>query len=91
MKGILNVCSNQTIVLFDSSATHSFICPSFAIDLNEEISMLDNPLMVLTPIGEVYSVSKVLRGCEVRIENEVFLVNLVVLDILEFDMILGMD
>ena len=53
--------------------------------------MLDNPLMVLTLIGEVYSVNKILRGCKVRIVNEVFLANLVVLDILEFDVILGMD
>ena len=61
--------------------------PLFVVGLNEEISMLDNPLMVLTPIGEVYSVNKVLRGCEVRIENKVFSANLVVLDILKFDVI----
>ena len=53
--GILDVCSKQTTVLFDSSATHSFICSSFTAYLNVEISMLDNLLMLLTLIGEEYS------------------------------------
>ena len=70
---------------------HSFVSPSFVAYLKEEICMLDNPLVVLIPIGEVYSVSKVLRECEVQIEKEIFSANLVVLDILEFDVILGMD
>ena len=32
-----------------------------------------------------------MSGCEVRIEDEIFLVDLVELEILEFDVILGMD
>ena len=63
--GILNVCFKQATILFDSSATHSFVSPSFAICLNKEIRMLDNPLMVLTPAREVYSISKVLKECAV--------------------------
>ena len=47
--------------------------------------------MVFTQTWEVYSVNKVLRECEVQIEKEIFSVNLVMLDILEFDVILGMD
>ena len=78
---ILNVCSKQAIVLFDSGATHSFVSLSFAACLNKEMCILDNPLMVLTPTREVYSISKVMKECAVRIEN----------DILEFDVILGMD
>ena len=27
--GTLIICSNQTLVLFDSGATHSFVSPSF--------------------------------------------------------------
>ena len=53
--------------------------------------ILDNPLMALTPTGEVYSISKILKECAIRIEKEIFSANLVVLDILEFDVILGMD
>ena len=91
MTGNLNVCSKQATILFDSGATHSFVSPSFAACLKEEICMLDNPLVVLTLTREVYSISKVLRECEVQIEKEIFSANLVVLDILEFDVILGMS
>ena len=89
--GILNVCFKQATVLFDSGATHSFVCHSFATCLNKEMCMLDNPLMVLTPVGEVYSISKVLKKCVVRIENEIFSANLMVLNILEYNVILGMN
>ena len=64
---ILSVCSKQTTVLFDSSATHSFVSLSFFAWLNKEMCILDNPLMVLTPTGEVYSISKVLKECAVQI------------------------
>ena len=88
--GILYVCFKQATVLFDSGAMHSFISP-FAACLNKKMCMLDNPLMVLTSAGEVYSISKVLKECAVQIENEIFSGNLMVLDILEFDVILDMD
>ena len=46
---------------------------------------------MLTPVGEVYLINRVFLGCEVCIEDEILLVDLVELEILEFDVILGMD
>ena len=53
--------------------------------------MLKSPLTVLTPVEEVYLINRFLFGCEVHIGDETFLVDLVELEILEFDVILGMD
>ena len=79
------------MVLFDSGAIHSFVSPSFALCLDMRFDVLSSPLIVLTPIGEVYSINRVFPRCEVCIEDEILLVDLVELEILEFDVILGMD
>ena len=87
----LTICSRQALVLFDSGATHSFVSPSFALCLDMIFDVLNSPLTMLTPIGEVYLINRFLLGCEVCIEDEILLVELVELEILEFDVILGMD
>ena len=79
------------MVLFDSGATHSFVSPSFALCLDMRFDVLKSPLTMLTPVGEVYLINMFLSGCEVCIEDETFLVDLVELEILEFDVIWGMD
>ena len=46
------------MVLFDSSAIHFFVSPSFALGLDMRFDVLNNPLTVLTPVVEVYSINK---------------------------------
>ena len=89
--GTLTICSMQAVVLFDSGATHSFVSPSFALCLDIRFNVLNSLLTMLTPIGEVYLINRVFLGCEVCIEEEILLIDLVELEILEFDVILGMD
>ena len=88
--GTLTICFKQALVLFDSGATHS-LSRSFALCLDMRFDVLKSPLTVLTPVGEVYLINRFLSGCEVHIGDEIFLVDLVELEILEFDVILGMD
>ena len=91
MTGTLTICSRQVVVLFDSSATHSFVSPSFVLCLDMRFDVLNSLWIVLTPIREVYLINIFLSRCEVCIEDEILLVDLVELEILEFDVILGMD
>ena len=70
---------------------NSFVSPSFVLCLDMRFDVLNSPLTVLTPVGEVYLINKFLSGCEVCIEDEILLVDLVELKILEFYVILGMD
>ena len=79
------------MVLFDSGATHSFVSPSFFLCLDMRFDVLNNPLTVLTPVREVYLINRFLSRCEVCIEDEILLVDLVELEILEFNVILGMN
>ena len=79
------------MVLFDSGATHSFVSPSFTLCLDMRFDVLNNLLTVLTLVREVYLINRFFPGCEVCIEDEILLVDLVELEIFEFDVILGMD
>ena len=51
--------------------------------------MLNSPLTVLTPVGEVYLINRFLSGCEVYIEDENLLVYLIELEIHEIDVNFG--
>ena len=77
------------MVLFDSGATHSFVSPSFSLRLDMRFDVLKSPLTVLTPVGEVYLINRFLSVCEVCIEDEILLVDLVELKIHEIDVNFG--
>ena len=65
------------MVLFDSGATHSFVSPSFALCLDMRFDVLHSSLIVLTPVAEVYLINRVFLRCDVCIEDEILLVDLV--------------
>ena len=85
----LTICSKQVVVLFDSGATHSFVSPSFALCLDMRLDVLNSPLTMLTLVGEVYLIIRFLSECEVCIEDEILLVDLIELEIHEIDVNFG--
>lgn len=52
MTGTLFVYSQDALVLFDSSSTHSYVSPIFAKHFSKELSRLEKPFLMATPIGE---------------------------------------
>ena len=78
-------------VLFDSGATHSFLSPRWASCLIVQPKRLDVPLIVSTPLGEELAVELFYPACDVVIEGHRLPADLVLLELLEFDVILGMD
>ena len=75
--GTLTIYSRKAVVLFDLGATHSFVSPSFTLCLDMRFDVLNDLLIVLTLVGEVYLINRVFSGCEVCIEDEILLVDLV--------------
>ena len=55
------------------------------------IDNMDFDLFVATPLGDFVVVNKILRDCCVMIEYREMTVDLVLLDLQDFDVILGMD
>ena len=78
-------------ILFDSSASHSFIATSVVRELGLEVEALEEPLYVSSPIWTRVSVDLICRGCELEISEIILIVDLRVMDMPKFDVILGMD
>ena len=79
------------IVLFDSGASHSFITASVIIKLGLKVEALEEPLYVTSPLGIRARIGMICRGCELEISGILLIVDLRVMDMSEFDVILGMD
>ena len=60
-------------------------------DLGLEVETLEEPLHVSSPLGTRVSVDKICWDCELDISGILLTVDLRVMDMLEFDVILGMD
>ena len=78
-------------VLFDSGASHSFIVASVVIELGLEVEALEDPLYVSSPLGIRARIWMICCGCELEISGILLTVDLRVMDMSEFDAILGMD
>ena len=78
-------------ILFDFGASHSFIAASYVEELGLEVETLEKSLYVSSPLGTRVSVQWICRNCELKISGILLIVDLRVMDITEFDIILGMD
>ena len=78
-------------VLLDSGASHSFIAASVVIELGLEVETLEEPLYVSSPLGIRARIGMICRGCELEISGTLLKVDLRIMDMSEFDVILGMD
>ena len=91
MTGTIQVFDSDAYVLIDPGATHSFIYAKFIAQVNIEIQPIDCSMLVSLPTGDSLIADRVYMGCRVIIEGHEFRANLVLLDIQDFDVILGMD
>ena len=78
-------------VLFDSGASHSFIVASVVIELGLEVEALEEPLYVSSPLRIRGRIGMICFGCELEMSGVLLTVDLRVMDMSEFDVILGMD
>ena len=77
--------------LIDPSSTHSFVSISFVALLGILVASMDFDLIVATHVGDSVVTSKMLKDCLVMIGYRKIPVDLVLLDLQDFDVILGMD
>ena len=78
-------------MLFDYGASHSFIVESVVIELGLEVEAFEKPLYVSSPIGIRARIGMICRGCELEISGILLPMDLRVMDMSEFDVIIGMD
>ncbi|KAA0036185.1 reverse transcriptase [Cucumis melo var. makuwa] len=89
--GTLPVLGHYALVLFDSGSSHSFISSTFVLHARLEVEPLHHVLSVSTPSGECMLSKGKVKACQIEIAGHMIEVTLLVLDMLDFDVILGMD
>ena len=78
-------------MLFDSGASHSFIVALVVIELGLEVETLEEPLYVSSPLRIRARIGMICLGFELEISGTLLTVDLRIMDMSEFDVILGMD
>ena len=89
--GIIPVSSIHASVLFDSGATHSFISTTFIRQHDIVCESMKTKLYIETPVGGILSTESMCKSCSIRIGERELSTDLVVLDMHDFDVTLGMD
>ncbi|XP_075108850.1 uncharacterized protein LOC142180697 [Nicotiana tabacum] len=87
----LYVYSFDALALIDLGSTHSYVSSYFALRFSRQSELLNDPFLVATHVGESLLAEYVYRACQIQVEGRDTLVDLIVLDIIDFDMLMGMD
>jgi len=89
--GIASVCDREASILFDLGSTYSYVSSYFAHYLDMPCESLVSPVCVSTLVGNIITVDRVYRSCVVTIGKLETKADLLLLGMLDFDVILGMD
>ncbi|XP_070005492.1 uncharacterized protein [Nicotiana sylvestris] len=89
--GIILIFYIDASVLFDPSSTYSYVSFYFAPHLGVPRDSLSSPVYVSTPVGDSLIVDRVYQSCLVTIRGFETRADLLLLSMVDFDVILGMD
>ncbi|XP_070050313.1 uncharacterized protein [Nicotiana tomentosiformis] len=89
--GMVLICHMDALVLFDLGSTYSYVSSYFALYLDISHDFLSSPLYVFTPVGDSIIVDRVYWLCLVDIGGFETIFDLLLLIMVYFDVILGMD
>ena len=78
-------------VLFDSGASHSFVAASCVKELGLKVETMEESLYVSSPLGTEVRIDQICWDHELNISWILLIVDLRVIDMSEFDVILGID
>ena len=89
--GTFQVNFFDAYVLFDLWSTHSYVSLFFASCFSEPPVLLNHSFWVSTPIEGALLVQSLYKSCMVSVDSMEMLVYLMLLGMVDFDVILGMD
>lgn len=91
ISGMLSVNDRMAYALFDTSATHSFVSEVFVRKVSLMIEAGERVLMVSLLSRIQILTTRVCKNCEVTVSVMLTKINLIMLQISDFDVILSMD
>ena len=89
--GTILIFSHTAQVLIDPGSTHSFVSCAYMKYAECVPKLLDFELSISTPLGEAMVAKFICKSCVIKIGRNELLADLILLEIQEFDVILGMD
>ncbi|WMV18411.1 hypothetical protein MTR67_011796 [Solanum verrucosum] len=85
------ICHRSSTVLFDYGSTYSYMSTYFTADMDNVCESLSVPISVSTPVGDSLVGDEVYQECVVTFADSESRTNLIFLDMLDFDVIFGID
>ncbi|XP_076916511.1 uncharacterized protein LOC143576260 [Bidens hawaiensis] len=89
--GTFLINNHYAYVLFDTEADLSFVSNQFEPRLGIEPSKLDNNYSIELANGKLIETSKIVRNCNILLENHRFPIDLLPIELGSFDTVVGMD
>ncbi|XP_052189966.1 uncharacterized protein LOC127799782 [Diospyros lotus] len=91
IQGTLFISNTPVHALIDPGSTHSFMSYTLAMSLGVETKPMESLIIISTPMGKSARSSRVIERCEISLSDARFQVDLILLEVYDFDVILGMD
>ncbi|XP_075076665.1 uncharacterized protein LOC142163291 [Nicotiana tabacum] len=89
--GMLTIFTFDVYALIDPGSTLSYVTPYIAKNFGIEPEKLCEPFKVSTLVGESVIARCIYKGCPVKVHHRLTVADLVELEMLDFDVIIGMD
>jgi len=90
MMGTFSVHHKPVVILFNSSASHSFISAKFGTKAGLDFCHTQGSYMISTPGGRIAS-NQIIRHVPIKLGSKIFKTDLILLALEGMDIILGMD
>ncbi|GJX07412.1 reverse transcriptase domain-containing protein [Tanacetum coccineum] len=91
VNGTILINNVYTSVLFDTSADRSFVSYAFSKYIDVHPTTLDTNYSVELADGKSLTTNTILRGCTLNLQNHLFEIDLLPIELGSFDVIVGMD
>ncbi|GKF10491.1 putative reverse transcriptase domain-containing protein, partial [Tanacetum coccineum] len=91
VNGTFLINNVYALVLFDNGANRSFVSYAFSKYIDIHPTTLDTNYSVELADSKSLTTSTILRGCTLNLQNHLFKINLLPIELGSFDVIIGMD
>ncbi|XP_078148594.1 uncharacterized protein LOC144544050 [Carex rostrata] len=91
LAGIISISGHLAYVLIDTGCSHSIVSSIFVEKCGWPTESSGKVLDVRTPLGSTTKIAKICRNLKIRIDGRDLLADMLVMDISEYDALLGID
>ncbi|XP_073051317.1 uncharacterized protein [Primulina eburnea] len=91
ISGNIFILGKEALTLIDTGATHSFISEEFMHTISVEPTMVPVEFNIVLPSGEEIWTNGIFEACPVLMGSRLLYADLIVIPMVAFDVILGMD